>query len=49
MQVMQLQAVRKKYERMAEELKAKLEVVEGRITDKSKEDDGNVAASSPSS
>lgn len=37
-QVMQLQVVRKKYERMANELKAKLEVVERRIKDKNTED-----------
>ena len=35
---MQLQTVRKKYERMANELKAKLEVVETRIKDKDIED-----------
>lgn len=37
-QIMQLQVVRKKYERMANELKAKLEVVERRIKDKNTED-----------
>ena len=44
---MQLQAVRKKYEGMAAELRAKLKIVEDRIDEKSEESDGSQAGSSP--